>query len=551
MPSRLRLPGLRPRLALVRATPFFLTVLLSSLAHAQTPQSAKAPTAADEASAEHGADAAPHRVRAEAWDAWGEARAAGTTLSVVSPRNTSPRDPSMWLMTRLIAGARYLPSGHVKLELEVEALSGFAAGDTSDLGTALTERPFPVARTGTSDLSRVLPRRAAISWTTPFAQIVAGAQTFRWGTGMLANDGAGDLSFGDPWLGNIVARLLLATRPLARSSASALVRDAALFVAGDYVLRDDNASIYDGDRAYGGVFGLRASDGPHVLGALASLRRQVDRKDGLRPDNERARTTALVLDLHGSTGWSLDAAQRLGFEGELASVWGESTRPWSDASWQNGSTVRQLGGVARVRWDHDRAHITAQLEAGYASGDNAPRDDVSRTFTMHTDHSVGIVLFDQVLPLLSARSVDRLADPTLTAVPPPSTRFAINPGAVQNALYGNPVLRYRPIAPLDLRLGYLFAKPAADVIDPYQTAVHGGYATSPGGKVGNRGAYGHELDARAAFSFALPAHAVLRLASEGGVLLPGAAFDGVSSLRTVGGSARPVWLGRAVLSLFW
>jgi hypothetical protein len=94
--------------------------------------------------------------------------------------------------------------------------------------------------------------------------------------------------------------------------------------------------------------------------------------------------------------------------------------------------------------------------------------------------------------------------------------------------------------------------PAADVLDAYQTGIHGGYVASWGGRVQNRGAYGHELDARATWTFSLPGACALRAGGEGGVLLPGAAFAGVPGVRPDDGSgARPAWVARGIASLVW
>ncbi|MCS6898326.1 MAG: hypothetical protein RMJ98_05495 [Myxococcales bacterium] len=503
--------------------------------------------------APRGADGEPRQVRAETWDTWGEARVRGirATTGHVQGAKGESLDPGGWVATRLVAGGRYQVTPQLRFELELEALNGQIAGDTTVLGTALTSRPFPVARDGAQDAKRVLPRKALVAWTSDVGLLVLGAQTFSWGTGMLVNDGAGDPTFGDAWQGNVVARLLFATRPLDEAGSSPLLRSMAVFLGADWVLRDDNASVYDGDRAFAGVFGVRAQHGEDTFGLLLAGRAQTDREDQLRPDGKRAKTSVLVLDSHVKTAWPIGATGRLQMEAEGALISGRSTRLWSDATWQDSAEVRQLGGVGRVRWDEDDLRLTAQLEGGYASGDNNPRDEVARTFTMHTDHNVGLVLFEHLLPLLTARGVDRLADPALMAQAPPGTRFAINPGSVQNAVYAHPSVRYRPVRPLDLRLGYLFAAPAADVLDAYQTGIRGGFPASYGGQVQNRGAYGHEVDARATWEFVLPSAVRLRVGSEGGVLLPGAAFAGVPGLRTEGGGRRTVWLSRATLSLYW
>lgn len=499
-----------------------------------------------------GADAPAREPRATVWDAWGEARLRGIgATQFIEDDNGRKLDQGAWMMSRLIAGGRWWFSPKLETAVELEVLNGFAAGDSTDLGKVLTERPFPVPRDDNGDLKRVVPRKAYVAWTTDYGRFTAGTQTFLWGTGMLANDGAGDPAFGDPWLGNVVARLSYSLRPLETAAIPQLFRKTAFFIAADASIRDDNASLYDGDEAFSGLVGARALDGGDALGVLFIVRDQEDREDDVRTDGRLSHTTVGIVDLHGKKTWELDDVQRVSLEAEGAIVFGNSTRPWSDATFDEDSDVLQLGGLARLRWDHDALRLSAHLETGYASGDNDPRDNVSRTFTMHTDHNVGLVLFDHVLPLLTAHSADRLGDPGLSAVAPPSTRFAINPGGVQNAIYLNPVVRWRPLSPLEMRFGYLFAAAAADVIDPYQTAINGGFPTNAGGIVGRRGVYGNEFDVRATWDHPMPRRALLRAGVEGGVLLPGSAFDDVPGLRPEDGGMDEIWLGRLMLSLLW
>lgn len=474
---------------------------------------------------------------------WGEARLRVTTARRFVLEAGEARDPGTWVSSRVVVGAATSFTPDLRGELEVEGLNGLVAGDTTDLGTATAARPFPVARDGRGDLGRVLPRKAFVTWKTKVGALLAGAQTFGWGTGMLANDGTADDRFGDAWSGNVVARLAFATRPIA--SGSPFLRSTTVFLGGDFVLRDDNASAWDGDRAFSAVAGVRASHDGDALGFLCALRHQIDREDPFRPGDPRARTSVVVLDAHGR--WTANLpGQRLILEAELAAVLGRTTRPWSEVTYRDGAAVRQLGGLGRLRWDLG-AHLSVTQEGGYASGDADPRDGVARTFTMHTDHNVGLVLFEHVLPLLSAYGADRAASPTLVGTPSPGLRFAINPGAVQNAIYTHSIVRLRPVAGLDVRVGYLFAIPAADLVDAYQTGVRGGFPTSAGGVTQSRAAYGHEVDARATYDVPLP-RGFLRVGAEVGVLFPGGAFAFVPGLVPTTG-ARPITVARGLLSL--
>jgi hypothetical protein len=156
---------------------------------------------------------------------------------------------------------------------------------------------------------------------------------------------------------------------------------------------------------------------------------------------------------------------------------------------------------------------------------------------------VGLVLFEHVLPLVTARSIDRVNDPSLVAVSPSGLRHTVNQGAVSNATYVNPTVRWRPVGDLDLRIGWLWARTAADLVDVYETARVGGYNTTPGGATSGARSLGHELDASVRYPIPLPAAVGIDVGVDGGVHLPGAALDGVVD--------DPVWIARARLDLTW
>lgn len=534
---------------------FSLSLLVSALPAAAWAQAGetvvviqapeKAPPPAPAPTASHGADLTPRPPRGLDWDLTGSLHVAGNRLAhfATDRLNTAHGQRYFW-QSRLLAGGRMQMSTAVRVEVEVEALSGMAGGDPTTLGLAYTERPFSVARDGTTDLARVVPRKAVVAYTGSLGQITLGAQTFSWGTGMLANDGAGDNPFGDSWLGNAVARLSMATKPLAKTAVSPFWQQLAVFGAVDAAIRDDNATLFDGDTALTSLIGLRGEHQGNALGLLAFYRDQTDRDDPRRPTLAASTAKIVGIDLWGKLRLPLDGSLALTVEGELAHLRGATTRPWNDSTWQAGADVASWGAVGRVRLDCDSCALTVQLDTGYASGDADPRDATARSFSMHTDHNVGLVLFDHVLPLLSARSVDQIADPLLSAVPPPSARFAVQHGGVQNAVYLFPTLRWRPLLPLQLRLGYLLALTAADYFDPYQSALHGGYPTGVGGKAAASGAYGHEFDAKITWDLDLPGQLVARLGAEAGLVVPGAVLDGLPGLGTP-------WLARGLATLRW
>lgn len=498
----------------------------------------------------HGADAPPVEPRQATWDLYGELRGRADV------RTDPPLDPQgtvsggdWWLSSRLIAGLSWRPTDRLLVSLELEAINGRLAGPPVTTGTDYTDDVFRVRRADTSDLLRVLPRRLGLAYTDPdIGQIRVGAELFTWGTGMLANDGHGDPDFGDANTGSIVARAGFTTAPWRnRAEAGDAARGTLFFASFDTIVRDDSASLLDGDTAIQGVLGFRLGHPVIDVGAFGVARWQRDREDPLDPRDRRTTVTAFPVDVYLKALLTPRSVtnQRLILEAEGVLIHGTTDRPYFDDALA-GARIQSFGAVARLRYDHDDLRLSVKSELGVASGDDDPRDDVARTFTMHSDHNVGMLLFEHVLPLLSARALDQAADPALVAQPAPGGRFTVNQGAVSNAIYTYGVIRYRPVPDLDLRLGHLYAWAAGDYVDPYQSGRNGGYNTTPGGTLGGGRGYGHEVDLAVRYTFRLPHRLAFDLGVEGAVLLPGDAFDGLG-----GGPLPTQGLGRGRLAFRW
>jgi hypothetical protein len=497
-----------------------------------------------------GADAPARSPRSETWDLRGLARYRYERMTDHAiDLEGSRHGRASWMESRVVVGGMWRPVAALSLDLELDALNGQFAGDGTDVGQQIGEDVFRVDRSGGADsLSRVAPRRASVQWDSRWFRLVAGAQTFGWGTGFLANDGITESDFGDAWQGSLVARVLLATQPFRnRESAGAAARGLTLLVAGDRVIEDDNGSWYDGDEVWAGVVGARIDTANWSLGLFDAVRFQTDRPDPLYPADRRTSVTANTTDLWARWRVAGDSTWGLTLETESALIVGQTDRPWLDETWEDGASIRAFGGLLRVRYDHHELDLTAKLEAGYASGDNDPRDDVSRQFSFNTDYNVGLILFDQVMPMLTARAGDRVFDPDLLAVPPSGVRYTVAQGGVTNAGYLNPVLRYRPVEGLDLRLGYIWAVAAADLTDVYQTARNGGYPTGFDGEQGGARGLGHEVDVSARYTIQLPGAVAVRLGVESGVFLPGNALAGLNE----GAGIPTLVLTRATFDLTW
>ena len=487
-----------------------------------------------------GADPPAREPRSDTWDLTGEARLRFVGMRDFGLDTTgATAGRTAWMESRLVAGATFRPIKVLDIVLEIDALNGPFAGDLTNTGIARGYDTFNMRRDQAFGGGAFLPRKIYLSLDGPFVRILLGQQAFDWGMGLLANDGVGDPDFGDMYQGNLVERIAFVTQPLKRStSVPDWLRGLTAFLAADLVFRDDNASVLAGDIAWTATLGLRLATPRFQVGLLEVMRRQYD-----RPEPGRARESQAnvwVTDLYGRLFLTRPSAPHtLQLETEMALIAGDTTRPFLEETSARGAGVLSFGGAARLRFDSAPLRLTAKVEAGYASGDNDSRDNTARQFSFHTDYNVGLVLFDHVLPMLTARAVDRLVDPGLVAVRPLSVRFLVNQGAVSNALYLNPTVRLRPVPRLELRLGYVLAESDADLIDPYSSAKNGGYNANFNGESPGSRSLGQEVDLGARVSFDLGAGVTLRAGYEAGFFFPGDALKNVVD-------DKPIWTARAL-----
>ena len=489
-----------------------------------------------------GADAPARERRDAAWDAWGEARARGERGSLPSSE-TGGAAPGP-VSSRIIAGAdgRWV-GGRLRLVGELEAFNGPLTGPAWTHGLTADPMPFSPPRDG-SWTALVLPRQARLTWRGPRLQASAGLESFAFGSGILANDGRHDDDrwFGDAWSGSVMARARLGTTPWRPDEDKGALRGLGLTLIADQVVRDDNAVLARGDLArqvYGALgFGTRRMRSAVFAGHR--WQRDFDQRFGdeaVTGPTTDAFASTLFLDAEGWTtrvvpmaAWveadllPSDGDHHLGVEAEVVHIRGTTTRLYNPETLGGPADVRSLGGLARVRWDHDPSRVTARLDAVYASGDNDPRDSVARTFTLHSDFNMGMLLFEQVLPWLGARAADQLADPSLMAVPPDGLRHAIPQGGVHNTMALAPAARWRPWEAVDVRFGALLARGAGDVVDANQTARSGGYNTSYSGASLDERGLGVELDAGVHARLPVDRVGVVLAGIEGAVLRPGAAI---------------------------
>ena len=139
--------------------------------------------------------------------------------------------------------------------------------------------------------------------------------------------------------------------------------------------------------------------------------------------------------------------------------------------------------------------LTPLLEVGHASGDANPTDAAAKTFSFHSDYNVGLLLYDQILPRIAARSMERISDPELSKQQAPGLRYGVPTGGVHNSTYVQLCTDWRRDWFL-IRAGWLGALSTAPVADAYQTAMNGGYASDHSGNAASEHFLGNELDLR-------------------------------------------------------
>jgi hypothetical protein len=433
--------------------------------------------------------------------------------------------------------------GGAEIQTSFDILSGEFAGDVaSDFrGFGLTERS---ARNGFRAEGFDF-RHLFAEVSTPFGLLEVGQMPSQWGMGMVANSGNGEntADFGDARFGDIVDRILFATRPLVGvlSPKSDFARELSVAVAADLVYRDRYANLLVKN---GG--GLQWGDtAVEMLGAAVYAPGEGTRA-GLYITRRIQSYAAAAGDLHV---WTFDAYVRhaqpvlggrllLTAEGEAAQIYGGTSHAPNLAALgttrvsQQGAVLR-LGAV-RGRWE-------AELEGGFASGDSNPFDDRSSSFQMNRDYKVGLVLFDEVLMFQSQNAARRLSDPKLFGRPLQGLDLLPTEGAVSNALYLKPTLRFKPeLLGGSLRLvgSALFARAAQPLVDPIQALGSSSPLNSFGHPAGQ--SYGVELDGAVSFARRISGKLGFEAGAQFGTLIPGSAFTRADGSRMPGASASRV-----------
>jgi hypothetical protein len=421
---------------------------------------------------------------------------------------------------RLRVRPTILLSKNVQIVANLDVLAGQLAGDTSSVASDILLAPRSNKRF--SSLSTL--RELYLQWNSGVGVLRVGQMHSLWGLGLMANDGEDrEDNFYDTRHGDRVERIQWIMKPAAYLSDSIFARGFHVALAGDLVFADDNASLTAGDKAWQAV-GAAFFDGTVRLGYDMFAGVYVAYRNQKYNNGDSLEVTA--VDVFTRHKVALDGENNaLIVSGEGALIVGKTDAARFERA-PGGVDLLGWGLVLRAELDMAQYGLAPSLEMGLASGDRDREDGTSRSFTFDPDYQAGMILFPEVLGRSTAWSAARMADPALMGTPPKGYDRAVTNGAITNALYIYPRLRYTPIKGFDIRLAFLWARSLVPLADPYNSSVRfGGYPRSfRNGKPSTD--LGYEIDG--ALSYRTPnfwGPFSFRLGLAVGWCKPGAAFN--------------------------
>ncbi len=267
---------------------------------------------------------------------------------------------------------RLSPQVHVFVEFDILDAARFgqepqvlpATGQFQDNGSLFNE---PVALSGSvipgSDYKEsMFVRRAWAELYTPYVDIKVGRMSSHWGMGLLANDGSCD----DCDYGDIVDRVMISTSRLdpVRISLAADMRSEG------FINRDDDTHSFLLSGGY--------MSEVHKIGGYIRWTRQPSNKFNV---------------LHGDI-WGATRLGPLSLELEALILWGQAED--TELGVEN-LEVLAGGGAFDAKLSISPWEVGFQI--GVASGDGNGQDNEWHTLTMDRDHDVGLLMFEQPMPV--------------------------------------------------------------------------------------------------------------------------------------------------------
>jgi len=428
--------------------------------------------------------------------------------------------------------------GRVGIKADMDIMEGQLFGDHENFSPEyrrLDRRDQDYGAT----FDNLLLRQLYLQFYSPIGLLKMGQMSSSYGLGILANSGDDDDSrFGVRRHGDIVDRLLLMTAPFKKVSGGKKWGEYLTFVlSGDIVYRDENAIFSDGDRGYQLNGGIYFRHPRHTNGLIFTWRTQTD-SDGDELE-------AFAFNLNGKNRFVLtrrSAREEAGGKGggrpdlslyfNYEAVWltGSTTR-FQQLGSPEGLSLNSLGAVARFGLNAASIGLTGEVEVGYASGDNNPYDDESHAFFFDPDYNVGMVFFDEMLPLITARSVEISSDPAHLDTVPKGLDLVPSQGRVTNAFYILPHVRYTllPQTPylekVQLLAGALFLTTPARFMHSYYSFEKGGVAANHLGRETDSNYLGTEILAGLRLKiWPWPEHIGMSVRTDLGFFIPGMAL---------------------------
>lgn len=363
---------------------------------------------------------------------------------------------------------------------------------------------------------------------TSFGHWRIGQQGMHWGMGMLVNDGNHPTLFGDYRRGSIAERVLFATHPAGRAVPFVFA------LSGDLIYRDNQADLTNRDRALQGTVTLLYGGERNKIGVHGIARRQTHDLDPNKPEPYTDFLSARIVDVFGKFTAPVPGGGSYVFGEIEAAVMAGTTSYVQDPALgpvsQGAQSLQSYGGCLKLGTVHETrdaarrwGDVVLALEWGYASGDSNPFDNTQRRFTFDPNHKVGLVLFDQVMHWMTARSATN-ADRELRSPPIPGLQYLPSNGGVSGVTYLYPTLVVRPRHWFDLKGAAVIAQTTADNVDPHRSWVNA-RSQNFGGGDSRRRDLGLEIDLGTEARIPLDYDVILQLGAQGGVLLPSHALD--------------------------
>lgn len=363
-------------------------------------------------------------------------------------------------------------------------------------------------------------RKLYADWRTPVGVLRLGRVASHWGAGILANGGDdnrpdwGEPRFGrDNDFGDVVNRVMFATTPLAMATGADWANHLFVALGADLVERDERTVRSEGDTSYQGIGAVRYARADHEIGLYVAYR---DFEDSYGDTLD-----VWAYDLFGKGTLRVGQVELSGL-GELAWVLGETTLGRNNA-FTDTLEVQQLGYVLRGGATYLPWRVGGDVELGYASGDSNPNDGFVRNFSFDPEYNPSLILFEELRAAETVAAQASASDPSQVGYPPDAVRQLPTKGAVTNAIYVRPTVRYA-WGELRSRLAATFARAEEAVVDPYNSTLAGGVPRNFQGGSGAARDLGIELDVGVDYTYRFDRWAEVSAALQGGRLWPGKAF---------------------------